>query len=133
MDSCLRTGTLLSQCQNKNTYLFKFTKKAQPGCLKEGNISKITEVDGDALITYNDGTICRVNGQKQKVLWYNSFLATHKAAGDNGAYTFYDGIGGFWVSVSNANYVYQSKPENGPMPVLILQTWALLFLAQPVF
>ena len=26
---------------------------------------------------------------------YNSFLATHKAAGDNGAYTFYDGIGGF--------------------------------------
>lgn len=30
--------------KTKNTYLFKFTKKAQPGCLKEGNISKITEV-----------------------------------------------------------------------------------------
>ena len=102
-------GLFFHNAKTKNTYLFKFTKKAQPGCLKEGNISKITEVDGDALITYNDGTICRVNGQKQKVLWYNSFLATHKAAGDNGAYTFYDGIGGFWVSVSNANYVYQSK------------------------
>lgn len=102
-------GLYFHNAKTKNTYLFKFTKKAQPGCLKEGNISKITEVDGDALITYNDGTICRVNGQKQKVLWYNSFLANHKAAGDNGAYTFYDGIGGFWVSVSNANYVYQSK------------------------
>lgn len=102
-------GLYYHNAKTKNTYLFKFTKKAQPGCLKEGNISKITEVDGDALITYGDGTICRVNGQKQKVLWYNSFLATHKAAGDNGAYTFYDGIGGFWVSVSNANYVYQSK------------------------
>ncbi|RHK09952.1 hypothetical protein DW079_08900 [Segatella copri] len=102
-------GLYYHNAKTKNTYLFKFTKKAQPGCLKEGNISKITEVDGDALITYGDGTICRVNGQKQKVLWYNSFLANHKAAGDNGAYTFYDGIGGFWVSVSNANYVYQSK------------------------
>ena len=102
-------GLYYHNAKTKNTYLFKFTKKAQPGCLKEGNISKITEVDGDALITYGDGTICRVNGQKQKVLWYNSFLATHKAAGDNGAYTFYDGIGGFWLSVSNANYVYQSK------------------------
>ena len=102
-------GLFFHNAKTKNTYLFKFTKKAQPGCLKEGNISKITEVDGDALITYGDGTICRVNGQKQKVLWYNSFLANHKAAGDNGAYTFYDGIGGFWVSVSNANYVYQSK------------------------
>ena len=102
-------GLYYHNAKTRNTYLFKFTKKAQKGCLKEGNISKITEVDGDALITYSDGTLCRVNGEKQQALWYNSFLATHKAAGDNGAYTFYDGIGGFWVSVSNANYVYQSK------------------------
>ena len=58
-------GLYYHNAKTKNTYLFKFTKKAQPGCLKEGNISKITEVDGDALITYGDGTICRVNGQKQ--------------------------------------------------------------------
>lgn len=104
-------GLYFHNARTKSTYLFKFTKKPQPGCLKEGNFSNLLEVNGDVVITYSDGTLCRVNGEKQQVLWYNSFLADHKLTGDNGAYTFYDGRGGFWVSVSGATYVYNSNTK----------------------
>lgn len=102
-------GLYFHNARTKSTYLFKFTKKPQPGCLKEGNFSHLLEVNGDVVITYSDGTLCRVNGEKQQVLWYNSYLADHKITGDDGAYTFFDGRGGYWVSVSGATYVYNSN------------------------
>lgn len=102
-------GLYFHNARTKSTYLFKFTKKPQPGCLKEGNISNLLEVKGDVVITYSDGTLCRVNGEKQQVLWYNTFLADRKLIGDNGAYGFYDGRGGYWVSLSGTTYVYDSN------------------------
>ncbi len=104
-------GLYFHNARTKSTYLFKFTKKAQPGCLKDGGISNLMEVDGDVVVTYSDGTLCRVNGERQQVLWYNTFLADRKAAGDNGAYSYYDGKGGYWVAVSGATYVYNSKQK----------------------
>ena len=102
-------GLYFHNARTKTTHLFKYTKKPQPGCVKEGNFTNLLEVDGDVVVTYSDGTLCRVSGKKQKVVWYNTYLADHKIAGDNGAYTFYDGRGGFWVSVSGATYVYSSS------------------------
>ena len=102
-------GLYFHNARTRSTYLFKFVRKPQPGCLKEGYVSNLIEIEGDILVTYTDGTLCRLNGPRQQVLGYNSFLADRKMAGDNGAYSFYDGRGGIWVSTGGVTIVYNTK------------------------
>lgn len=42
----------------------------------DGDISSLKDVDGKLLVTYGDGTLCLLDGDKQSALWYNTFLKT---------------------------------------------------------
>lgn len=94
--------------KNETTYLFKYVKKPKSGCLMDGDISSLKDVDGKLLVTYGDGMLCLLDGDKQSALWYNTFLKDHRLCGDNGAYSFVENNHTFWVSTTTEAYVFNS-------------------------
>ena len=101
-------GLYYYNVKNETTYLFKYVKKPKSGCLMDGDISSLKDVDGKLLVTYGDGMLCLLDGDKQSVLWYNTFLKDHRLCGDNGAYSFVENNHTFWVSTTTEAYVFNS-------------------------
>lgn len=101
-------GLYYYNVKNETTYLFKYVKKPKSGCLKDRDISSLKDVDGKLLVTYGDGTLCLLDGDKQSALWYNTFLKDHRLCGDNGAYSFVENNHTFWVSTTTEAYVFNS-------------------------
>lgn len=101
-------GLYYYNVKNETTYLFKYVKKPKSGCLMDRDISSLKDVDGKLLVTYGDGTLCLLDGDKQSVLWYNTFLKDHRLCGDNGAYSFVENNHTFWVSTTTESYVFNS-------------------------
>lgn len=101
-------GLYYYNVKNETTYLFKYVKKPKNGCLMDGDISSLKDVDGKLLVTYGDGMLCLLDGDKQSALWYNTFLKDHRLCGDNGAYSFVENNHTFWVSTTTEAYVFNS-------------------------
>ena len=101
-------GLYYYNVKNETTYLFKYVKKPKSGCLMDGDISSLKDVDGKLLVTYGDGMLCLLDGDKQSALWYNTFLKDHRLCGDNGAYSFVENNHTFWVSTTTESYVFNS-------------------------
>lgn len=101
-------GLYYYNVKNETTYLFKYVKKPKSGCLMDGDISSLKDVDGKLLVTYGDGMLCLLDGDKQSALWYNTFLKGHRLCGDNGAYSFVENNHTFWVSTTTEAYVFNS-------------------------
>ena len=101
-------GLYYYNVKNETTYLFKYVKKPKSGCLMDGDISSLKNVDGKLLVTYGDGMLCLLDGDKQSALWYNTFLKDHRLCGDNGAYSFVENNHTFWVSTTTEAYVFNS-------------------------
>lgn len=101
-------GLYYYNVKNETTYLFKYVKKPKSGCLMDGDISSLKDVDGKLLVTYGDGMLCLLDGDKQSALWYNTFLKDHRLCGDNGAYSFVENNHTFWVSTTTEAYVFNS-------------------------
>ena len=101
-------GLYYYNVKNETTYLFKYVKKPKSGCLMDGDISSLKDVDGKLLVTYGDGMLCLLDGDKQSALWYNTFLKDHRLCGDNGAYSFVENNHTFWVSTATESYVFNS-------------------------
>ena len=101
-------GLYYYNVKNETTYLFKYVKKPKSGCLMDGDISSLKDVDVKLLVTYGDGMLCLLDGDKQSALWYNTFLKDHRLCGDNGAYSFVENNHTFWVSTTTEAYVFNS-------------------------
>lgn len=101
-------GLYYYNVKNETTYLFKYVKKPKSGCLMDRDISSLKDVDGKLLVTYGDGMLCLLDGDKQSALWYNTFLKDHRLCGDNGAYSFVENNHTFWVSTTTEAYVFNS-------------------------
>lgn len=101
-------GLYYYNVKNETTYLFKYVKKPKSGCLMDGDISSLKDVDGKLLVTYGDEMLCLLDGDKQSALWYNTFLKDHRLCGDNGAYSFVENNHTFWVSTTTEAYVFNS-------------------------
>lgn len=101
-------GLYYYNVKNETTYLFKYVKKPKSGCLMDRDVSSLKDVDGKLLVTYGDGTLCLLDGDKQSALWYNTFLKDHRLCGDNGAYSFVENNHTFWVSTTTEAYVFNS-------------------------
>lgn len=101
-------GLYYYNVKNETTYLFKYVKKPKSGCLMDRDISSLKDVDGKLLVTYGDGTLCLLDGDKQSALWYNTFLKDYRLSGDNGAYSFVENNHTFWVSTTTEAYVFNS-------------------------
>lgn len=101
-------GLYYYNVKNETAYLFKYVKKPKSGCLMDRDISSLKDVDGKLLVTYGDGTLCLLDGDKQSALWYNTFLKDHRLCGDNGAYSFVENNHTFWVSTTTEAYVFNS-------------------------
>lgn len=101
-------GLYYYNVKNETTYLFKYAKKPKSGCILDGDFSNLKDVDGKLLVTYGDGKLCLLDGDKQSVLWYNTFLKDHRLCGDNGAYSYVENNHTFWVSTATESYVFNS-------------------------
>ena len=101
-------GLYYYNVKNETTYLFKYVKKPKSDSLMDGDISSLKDVDGKLLVTYGDGMLCLLDGDKQSALWYNTFLKDHRLCGDNGAYSFVENNHTFWVSTTTEAYVFNS-------------------------
>lgn len=62
-------GLYYYNVKNETTYLFKYVKKPKSGCLMDGDISSLKDVDGKLLVTYGDGMLCLLDGDKQSALY----------------------------------------------------------------
>lgn len=80
----------------------------QRNTIPPGEITHICETKGTVVLTYNDGTLCRVDGPHHKVLWINRYLAEINNLQDLGFKTFVDKQNNYWVQGMMVSYIYSS-------------------------
>lgn len=90
------------------TMKHKFFSFAQLGVKDQKEVSCVTEQQGTAVFSFRNGTLCRVDGLKGKVLWVNRHLTQTYHIKDETVYTFIDSHNNYWVSSNDFVYVYSS-------------------------
>lgn len=85
-----------------------FTFKSMGINSPTNEVNAFTEQKGTAVLTFRDGTICRLDGLGKKVLWTNKYLANIHGFTDEGAYTFIDGRNNYWVYSNSNAFVYDA-------------------------
>ena len=90
------------------TMKHKFFSFAQLGVKDQKEVSCVTEQQGTAVFSFRNGTLCRVDGLKGKVLWVNRHLTQTCHIKDETVYTFIDCHNNYWVLSNDFVYVYSS-------------------------
>lgn len=90
------------------TLKHKFFSFEQLGVKDQKEVSCVTEQQGTAVFSFNNGTLCRVDGLKGKVLWVNRHLTQTYHIKDETVNTFIDSHNNYWVSSNDFVYVYSS-------------------------
>ena len=71
-------------------------------------VNAIAEQKGTAVLSFRDGTLCRLDGLRKKVLWSNNYLAKTYGFTDEGAFTFVDDRNNYWVYSNSSAFVYDA-------------------------
>lgn len=74
--------------------------------LPKGIVTDISENNGATVITYNDGTLARVDGPSRRVLWLNSYIPHHGGERNKNYRTFVDRSYNYWIYTGGHAYVY---------------------------
>lgn len=69
-------------------------------------VSALTEQKGTVVLAFKNGTLCRLDGLKKKVLWTNDYLSKKYGLSDEGAFAFIDGRNNYWVYSNSYAFVY---------------------------
>ena len=93
---------------NTKTMKHKFFSFAQLGVKDQKEVACVTEQQGTAVFSFRNGTLCRVDGLKGKVLWVNRHLTQTYHIKDETVYTFIDCHNNYWVLSNDFVYVYSS-------------------------
>lgn len=103
-------GIYFVDAQHQTAYLFPFSpkasRKASRNSLPDSQVSCIREHNGQALVTFIDGSIYRLDGYAQEVVWKDRFIASHHLSTDQLPFTFVDNKGNYWVASNVGTYVY---------------------------
>ena len=102
--------------QGKGLYFFKTQmqltyefQQATEGGLPQGRITGICEMPEGAAVVFEDGTVCGVDGEHQRVVWTNVVLARNKVPRDN-YHVFMDSQHrDIFVFSSMSTYIYDGK------------------------
>lgn len=104
-------GIYFVDTKNMTAFLFPFSKKPSQNSLPEYNVSCIREQNGQALVTFDNGWIYRLDGYGQQVVWKNGFIAQSRLLTDNAVFTYLDNQNNYWVSTNANCYVYSQAQQ----------------------
>ena len=92
-------------------YLFKAGKHKDE--LPNGLITDITERGGSLVLSFNDGTLVRVDGERHHVVWTNREIAKRNNRHEQYYRTFIDSNYNYWVSnhSNSCTWVYSSAQK----------------------
>ena len=92
------------------TYLFRFSPKKGKNTLPGSHrVNSISEQNGQVVVTFANGFICRLDGHAHKVVWRDSYLSNDKLPIDHTVFTFVDAQNNYWVSSNTGSCVYSSS------------------------
>jgi ligand-binding sensor domain-containing protein len=94
-DFATKKTTFIPQGRSRNT-------------LPMGSVTNITETDGTFVVTYNDGTLAKIDVKSRRVMWINRYVPQHGGMGNKGYCTFVDSRHNYWVYTGDACMVYFS-------------------------
>lgn len=91
------------------SYLFKSGKRG--GCLPDKAVTGITEHGGSLVVSFEDGTLVRLDGPQRRIVWVNTCLAKANNHCRHYYSTYIDSHFNYWVSnhAKGHTWVYSSK------------------------
>ena len=93
---------------NVKTLKHRFFTFKEMGVPEQKEVNAITEQKGTAVLSFRNGTLCRIDGLKGKVLWTNRYLTKTYHLTEEGAYSFVDQYSNYWVLSNSYVYIYCS-------------------------
>lgn len=99
-------GCWFLDIKTHKTHFFSFKSMGITSPTNE--VNAFTEQKGTAVVSFRDGTLCRLDGLKKKVLWTNNYLAKTYGFTAQGAFTFIDGRNNYWVYSNSNAFVYDA-------------------------
>ena len=101
-------GCCFVEGQTLKSHLFSYKDMG----IKKGElVSSITEQHGTAVLSFNNGTLCRIDGVHKKVLWTNPYLTQNHPNKDDGTFSFIDSRNNYWVLTNGEAYIYCSAQK----------------------
>ena len=99
-------GIYFVDVKHLTAFLFPFSKKKSRSSLPEYQVSCIREDNGQAVVTFDNGIICKLDGYGQQVVWMDRFICDNKLSTDRSVFTFVDSKDNYWVNTNLGIYVY---------------------------
>ena len=99
-------GVYFVDVKNLTAFLFPFSKKKSSSSLPDYQVSCIREDNGQAVVTFDNGIICKLDGYGQQVVWMDRFICDNKLSTDRSVFTFVDSKNNYWVNTNLGIYVY---------------------------
>ena len=99
-------GIYFVDVKNLTAFLFPFSKKKSRSSLPDYQVSCIREDNGQAVVTFDNGIICKLDGYGQQVVWMDRFICDNKLSTDRSVFTFVDSKNNYWVNTNLGIYVY---------------------------
>ena len=99
-------GCWFLDIKTHKTHYFAFKSMGITSATNE--VNDITEQKGTVVLAFRDGTLCRLDGLRKKVLWTNKYLPKTYGYIDEGAFTFIDGRNNYWVYSNSHAFVYDA-------------------------
>lgn len=101
-------GCCFVEGQTFKSHLFSYKDMG----IKKGElVSSITEQHGTAVLSFSNGTLCRIDGIHKKVLWTNPYLTQNHPNKDDGTFSFIDSRNNYWVLTNGEAYIYCSAQK----------------------
>ena len=99
-------GIYFVDVKNMTAFLFPFSKKKSGSSLPDYQVSCIREDNGQAVVTFDNGIICKLDGYGQQVVWMDRFICDNKLSTDRSVFTFVDSKNNYWVNTNLGIYIY---------------------------
>ena len=96
-------GCYFLQVSNNRSHFFPFSSKTG---IPRADVCNITELNGTAVLAFDNGTLCRLDGLHNKVMWVNSYLTQTYHLKHGTAFAFLDSKGNYWVTTDGNCYIY---------------------------
>ncbi len=77
-------------------YLFKASRRR--GCLPMGAVTGMTQRDKSLVLSFDDGTLARLDGPRKRIVWINDYLAISNKHLPQYYNTYIDSHYNYWVS-----------------------------------
>ncbi len=105
-------GCYYIDAKTHKTFLFSFPNVGggNPAYTLPGDhVSHFSEHAGTVIVSFTNGTICRLDGAKHRILWINTALAMQYPA--TAAYTFVDSRSNYWVLMGSETNIYSTAQK----------------------